>query len=157
MARRRPNLPSGFFLGARGGKGPISESNPLNVLREGAGGLQKGGTRGPRSATPTEFRSASESGSMPEGFSTRSGSVLKGGERSPSSVVFTGMPRQQAERPSDVPTAPTPQNRAEELEGAEDEQRKRESRKRGRASTILTGGQGLQTAAPIATRTLMGS
>lgn len=54
-------------------------------------------------------------------------------------------------------TVPTPGSRRDALDDAEDKARKKAARLRGRASTILTSGQGLLDQAPIGRRTLLGS
>lgn len=93
--------------------------------------------------------------SLPEGFSIGGGA--KGGRES---VRYQALPVWPTPRsgPEPPPSVPTPQNRSEELESAGDEQRK--NRLRGRASTILTGGQGLLSGpgqGSLRIRTLMGA
>lgn len=56
-----------------------------------------------------------------------------------------------------TPAPPTAQTERERLDAAADEERKRRSQTRGRASTILTGGRGLLEPAPSKKPTLLGS
>lgn len=59
-------------------------------------------------------------------------------------------------RPAAVPAAPPTDDSDPALEAAREEERRRNALRRGRASTILTGPQGLAGTAPVQKKTLLG-
>jgi hypothetical protein len=79
--------------------------------------------------------------------------VVKGAEN----FLFGGQsPKTIKDASTEMPAAPDP-NSDPSTQAAMDDAQKSEKKLKGRAATLLTGGSGVLSAAPVARRTLLGS